>query len=102
MVYDLFRLHYSALDVLRRPDLETAKLSVGEWLEREGYGRAIRDDYIIVRYLYPSCSWLTRSLSSVHCGLYRLPESPPSSRSPCSSGHSTTSACYSSSTKTRT
>jgi Predicted NAD/FAD-binding protein len=45
MIFDIIRFNYFALDVLRRdsPTDET----IGEYLEREGYSSAFRDDYLI-------------------------------------------------------
>ncbi|EIW70497.1 hypothetical protein TREMEDRAFT_29212 [Tremella mesenterica DSM 1558] len=44
MIFDIFRFHYSALQVLGSPK---ANMTVGKWLAEERYGDAFRDDYLL-------------------------------------------------------
>ena len=46
MVYDILRFNACARRVLLED--KTAKMSIGEYLEREGYSEAFRDDYLVV------------------------------------------------------
>jgi predicted NAD/FAD-binding protein len=51
MVFDIIRFNQFALDILMSDENETssptAEGTIGEYLEREGYSNAFRDDYLI-------------------------------------------------------
>lgn len=46
MLYDVFRFNACALQFLQRPD--ERHLSIGQYLEKQGYSEAFRDNYLIV------------------------------------------------------
>jgi predicted NAD/FAD-binding protein len=49
MIFDIIRFNLFAIDLLAhegRADL--AKLSIGEYLDKEGYGQAFKEDYLLV------------------------------------------------------
>jgi predicted NAD/FAD-binding protein len=45
MLFDIFRFNQFALDVLKAK--EPTEETIGEYLEREGYSHAFRDNYLI-------------------------------------------------------
>jgi predicted NAD/FAD-binding protein len=47
MLFDIMRFNVCAVRVLAEKD----DLSIGEYLQREGYSSQFRDDYLIVRFL---------------------------------------------------
>jgi predicted NAD/FAD-binding protein len=47
MLFDIMRFNACAVRVLAEKD----DLSIGEYLQREGYSSQFRDDYLIVRFL---------------------------------------------------
>lgn len=49
LVYDVLRFNACARRLAMRWSKEDANLSVGDYLEREGYSNAFRDNYLIVR-----------------------------------------------------
>jgi predicted NAD/FAD-binding protein len=55
MVFDIVRFNQFALDLLSIPSIPT-DLSIGEYLEKEGYSDAFRDDYLIPM---TACVWST-------------------------------------------
>ena len=59
LFYDILRFNACARRLIDDPERDT-KLSIGEYLERERYSDAFRDDYLIVRALpCPSFPLLT-------------------------------------------
>lgn len=52
MLFDIMRFNACAVRVLAEND----DLSIGEYLQREGYSSQFRDDYLIVCFLLPFCS----------------------------------------------
>lgn len=61
MIFDIFRFNQFALDLLSiHPGSSSASItpetSIGEYLEREGYSQAFRDDYLIPM---TACVWST-------------------------------------------
>lgn len=57
MIFDIIRFNEFALDLLSSTNASTtAEMSVGEYLEREGYSDAFRDDYLIPM---TACVWST-------------------------------------------
>ncbi|KAL2117062.1 hypothetical protein VTJ04DRAFT_9230 [Mycothermus thermophilus] len=47
MMFDIVRFSLFALDILRDEDEHDPWMTIGEYLEREGYSRAFRDDYLL-------------------------------------------------------
>src|SRR5947209_5987762 len=57
MIFDIIRFNEFALDLLSSPQPCTvAEMSIGEYLEREGYSDVFRDDYLIPM---TACVWST-------------------------------------------
>jgi predicted NAD/FAD-binding protein len=61
MIFDIIRFNQFALDLLSIPPNSAAataatEMSIGEYLEREGYSAAFRDDYLIPM---TACVWST-------------------------------------------
>ena len=56
MISDIIRFNMFALDLLSSPGIASAELTIGEYLEREGYSDAFRDDYLIPM---TACVWST-------------------------------------------
>ncbi|KAF2262367.1 amine oxidase-like protein [Lojkania enalia] len=57
MIFDIIRFNQFALDLLAAPPSPTtAKMSIGEYLKKEGYSDAFRDDYLIPM---TACVWST-------------------------------------------
>ena len=48
MVYDVFRFNACAVRVLMYNEEKKKEQSIGEYLEKEGYSNAFKDDYLIV------------------------------------------------------
>lgn len=49
MVYDVLRFNIFALDLLEQEEGKKGKeLSIGDYLEREGYGQGFKEDYLLV------------------------------------------------------
>jgi predicted NAD/FAD-binding protein len=48
MVFDVLRFNVFAKDLLRAEET-VGKMSIGEYLEREGYGDGFKEDYLLVR-----------------------------------------------------
>lgn len=46
MVFDILRFNLFALDIL--DEKGTDEMSIGEYLEREGYGNGFKEDYLLV------------------------------------------------------
>ena len=54
MIFDIVRFNLFAIDLLAhegRADL--AKMSIGEYLDGEGYGQAFKEDYLLVSFVTP-------------------------------------------------
>ena len=58
MIFDIIRFNQFALDLLssRTSTPQSHSMSIGEYLEREGYSDAFRDDYLIPM---TACVWST-------------------------------------------
>lgn len=56
MIFDIVRFNIFALDLLSSPAAPSDELTIGEYLEREGYSDAFRDDYLIPM---TACVWST-------------------------------------------
>lgn len=61
MIFDIVRFNQFALDLLANPSKNASRrdgyeMSIGEYLEREGYSQAFRDDYLIPM---TACVWST-------------------------------------------
>jgi len=59
MIFDIIRFNQFALDLLSNVDgtiVNDNEMSIGEYLEREGYSAAFRDDYLIPM---TACVWST-------------------------------------------
>ncbi len=49
MIYDILRFNIFALDLLEQEEGKVGKeLSIGDYLEREGYGEGFKEDYLLV------------------------------------------------------
>ena len=46
MIFDVLRFNLFALDILKEE--ETDDMSIGEYLDREGYGDGFKEDYLLV------------------------------------------------------
>lgn len=90
MVFDIFRFNYFALDLLRSEDeRDDADLTVAGYLEREGYSRVFKDDYLLVRILSFSVTAGYRSIFlSNHHEVLSRPLRPVVTRSPSTITHS--------------
>jgi predicted NAD/FAD-binding protein len=47
MIFDVLRFNLFALDILKEEG--TDDMSIGEYLDREGYGDGFKEDYLLVR-----------------------------------------------------
>ncbi|ORY11597.1 hypothetical protein BCR34DRAFT_601204 [Clohesyomyces aquaticus] len=57
MIFDIIRFNQFALDLLsKRSSVGSDSMSIGEYLEKEGYSDAFRDDYLIPM---TACVWST-------------------------------------------
>jgi len=46
MIFDILRFNLFALDILKEEG--TDEMSIGEYLDREGYGDGFKEDYLLV------------------------------------------------------
>jgi predicted NAD/FAD-binding protein len=46
MIFDVLRFNLFALDILKEEG--TDDMSIGEYLDREGYGDGFKEDYLLV------------------------------------------------------
>jgi predicted NAD/FAD-binding protein len=56
MIFDIVRFNIFSLDLLSNPAAPSKELTIGEYLEKEGYSDAFRDDYLIPM---TACVWST-------------------------------------------
>jgi predicted NAD/FAD-binding protein len=49
MVFDVLRFNLFCLDILKEEN--TDDMSIGEYLDREGYGDGFKEDYLLVSWL---------------------------------------------------
>ena len=56
MIFDIVRFNLFSLDLLSSASAPSDELTIGEYLEREGYSDAFRDDYLIPM---TACVWST-------------------------------------------
>ncbi|KAL5426231.1 hypothetical protein PMIN07_011677 [Paraphaeosphaeria minitans] len=56
MIFDIVRFNMFSLDLLSSPAAPSNELTIGGYLEREGYSDAFRDDYLIPM---TACVWST-------------------------------------------
>ena len=56
MIFDILRFNIFSLDLLSSSSAPSDELTIGEYLEREGYSDAFRDDYLIPM---TACVWST-------------------------------------------
>lgn len=56
MIFDIVRFNLFSLDLLSSPAAPSKELTIGEYLEREGYSDVFRDDYLIPM---TACVWST-------------------------------------------
>jgi len=54
MIFDILRFNLFALDLLKEPLKNGKEISIGEYLDREGYGAGFKEDYLLVSRI----SWL--------------------------------------------
>jgi predicted NAD/FAD-binding protein len=47
MIFDVLRFNLFALDILKEEGMDD--MSIGEYLDREGYGDGFKEDYLLVR-----------------------------------------------------
>lgn len=48
LIYDVLRFNACARRILKEPVSKGAEMSIGEYLENEGYSESFRDNYLIV------------------------------------------------------
>lgn len=48
MIFDILRFNLFAKDILRGKGPGVEDISIGEYLEREGYGEGFKEDYLLV------------------------------------------------------
>jgi predicted NAD/FAD-binding protein len=46
MIFDVLRFNLFALDILKEEGMDD--MSIGEYLDREGYGDGFKEDYLLV------------------------------------------------------
>ena len=51
MIWDILRFNLFALDILSQG---SGRMSIGEYLDREGYGDGFKEDYLLVSFLHLS------------------------------------------------
>ncbi|KAF2689221.1 amine oxidase-like protein [Lentithecium fluviatile CBS 122367] len=56
MIFDIVRFNLFSLDLLFSPSAPSSELTIGEYLEQQGYSDAFRDDYLIPM---TACVWST-------------------------------------------
>jgi predicted NAD/FAD-binding protein len=56
MIFDIIRFNLFSLDLLSSPAKPSSTLTIGEYLEKEGYSDTFRDDYLIPM---TACVWST-------------------------------------------
>ncbi|CAI6266266.1 unnamed protein product [Periconia digitata] len=56
MIFDIVRFNLFSLDLLSSPVKPSSDLTIGQYLEKEGYSDAFRDDYLIPM---TACVWST-------------------------------------------
>lgn len=56
MIFDIIRFNQFALDLLHDETVYSSALSIGEYLDQEGYSEGFRDDYLIPM---TACVWST-------------------------------------------
>lgn len=47
LIFDIIRFNQFALDLLNVPDDASSNITIGQYLKREGYSQAFKDDYLI-------------------------------------------------------
>ncbi|KIJ54389.1 hypothetical protein M422DRAFT_25299 [Sphaerobolus stellatus SS14] len=47
LIWDVLRFNASAVTLLKEQEVENPNLSIGEYLEREGYSESFRDNYLV-------------------------------------------------------
>ena len=47
MIFDIIRFNMFALDLLNENDNQSRNITIGQYLDKEGYSQAFRDDYLI-------------------------------------------------------
>jgi predicted NAD/FAD-binding protein len=50
MIFDILRFNLFALDLLNQAPTGGKEISIGEYLDREGYGDGFKEDYLLVRF----------------------------------------------------
>lgn len=48
MIFDILRFNLFALDLLNQAPTGGKEISIGEYLDREGYGVGFKEDYLLV------------------------------------------------------
>ena len=51
MIWDILRFNLFALDILSQG---SGRMSIGEYLDKEGYGDGFKEDYLLVSFLHLS------------------------------------------------
>lgn len=51
MIFDILRFNLFALDLLNEPKRAGREISIGEYLDREGYGEGFKEDYLLVGWM---------------------------------------------------
>lgn len=52
MIFDILRFNLFALDLLKEPLKNGKEISIGEYLDREGYGAGFKEDYLLVSRIF--------------------------------------------------
>ena len=69
MMFDIFRFNYFALDLFHMDPKEAGKLTVGEYLDHEGYSTNFAECYLLVSRDY----WAAMPRGSTHLDSSRWP-----------------------------
>lgn len=57
MLFDIFRFNLFALDFLEEQKKSGTDMSIGQYLTREGYSDAFKEDYLLVSPTKRCCVW---------------------------------------------
>jgi hypothetical protein len=80
MIFDIVRFNLFALDLLNQAPTGGKEISIGEYLDREGYGDGFKDDYLLVRQVCHPKRLLTAAYDRCYLVDTRRPSRP---RFPC-------------------
>lgn len=82
MMWDIFRFHIFAKDLLSEEG-ESEQLSIGEYLDREGYSQSFKEDYLLVSFsslslhhpipFYPDTNCILVYMQPLTAGIWSIP-----------------------------